>query len=138
MPLYARKCTSCMHTQETLIDLEDPIDQKLAVFDIVCELCGCVTSAHVPNENGGVPSVDRKFAGRKSELVMDGCHPSEVSEARQLFAGTGLKIEDDGTYKVRSRSDYRNYQRRDLQMRKDAAEKQAAHDASVAARGDEN
>lgn len=101
MPIYDLQCR-CGNLFEVICQPDQR--PKMA-----CPMCGKKKCRPVPV----LPRRERHFSGTEAKSMMYGFHGvGEVAEARQAFADTGAKINDDGSVEFDKRSTQQKFTKR--------------------------
>lgn len=115
MPVYARRCSDCNHTFEAFASMAES-------ENIPCSACGARTG--VDWLNMPAPAVPKeKLVGSRCDIWERGCPPHEVPEVRQLFAGTGVDVTDDGYIRAPDKTSARKFFQREQDIKRQSREK---------------
>jgi hypothetical protein len=94
---------------------------KVAELDaqgrVLCPECGERAAQDWSTKTVGAGGAARSFHGGKQVSLMEGFHPSEVAEARQMFGEKhGQCIQNDGTVQFANREEQRGYAKRKAEI----------------------
>lgn len=113
MPLYQCSCASCRFSGEVFAKVAELDDRGR----VLCPECGERADQDWSTKTVGAGGAARSFHGGKQVSLMEGFHPSEVAEARQLFGEKhGQCIQNDGTVQFANREEQRGYAKRKAEI----------------------
>jgi putative FmdB family regulatory protein len=113
MPLYQCSCKACRFSGEVFAKVAE-LDDKGRVL---CPECGERAAQDWSTKTVGAGGAARSFHGGKQVSLMEGFHPTEVAEARQMFGEKhGQCIRDDGSVQFANREEQRGYAKRKAEI----------------------